>query len=73
MVRESAVTKVVPALGVTVNPVLSLSKLRYFVPFARSMALATLSEAGELLEVGTMVSPLLSTFTLTPEATDRIV
>ena len=45
-----------PTLGVTVKPVFTLSKFRYFVG-PLSMALATPSEPGLLLEVGTIGSP----------------
>ena len=46
-----------PTRGVTVNPVFSRSKFKYFVPMTLSMALATISEPGLLLEVGTIGSP----------------
>src|SRR5438309_11781737 len=45
-----------PTRGVTVEPVVSLSKLRYFVGWL-SMALATPSEPGVLLDVATIGSP----------------
>src|SRR4030095_8750902 len=47
---------VAPTDGVTVKPVLTWSKLRYFVG-ALSIALATPSDPGLLLEVATIGSP----------------
>src|SRR5439155_1619241 len=49
-------TTVRPTPGVTVKPVLLMSKLRYLF-WVLSIALATPSEPGLLLEVGTIVSP----------------
>ena len=45
-----------PTRGVTVKPVLSLSKFRYFVGWL-SIALATPSEPGLLFELATIGSP----------------
>ena len=55
-VRLRPETMVSPTPGVTVKPVLSLSKFRYLVGWL-SMALATPSEPGLLLEDATMGSP----------------
>src|SRR3954468_19330889 len=45
-----------PAAGVIVNPVLNLSKFRYFVVWTLSIALITVSAPGLLFDVGVIVS-----------------
>ena len=50
-------TIVAPMLGVTVKPVLLVSKLRYLVPRLLSMALVTSWPTGVLAEVPTIRSP----------------
>src|SRR5439155_14372619 len=55
-VRVRPLTMVSPTPGVTVKPVLLISKLRYLF-CVLSIALATPSEPGLLFEVGTIGSP----------------
>src|SRR5439155_18056341 len=55
-VRVRPLTMVEPAVGVTVKPVLLMSKFRYLF-WVLSIALATPSEPGLLFEVATIGSP----------------
>ena len=55
-VKERPLTIVKPTDGLTVKPVLTISKLRYLVS-ALSIALVTPSEPGLLSEVAVMMSP----------------
>ena len=56
-VSPSPLTTVAPTRGVTVNPLLSLSKLKYLVWVELSIAMAAPSVLGLLAEVGVTGSP----------------